>query len=188
MKIGVFGGSFNPIHFGHINIVKIAIEKLKLDKIIVIPVGIPSHRENSLVCGMDRLQMCGLALKNIFEAEISSLEVDSEKKNYTYDTLVEIKKTYPEDEIYEIIGEDSANYFNMWKNYSEILKLSKVVVFKRKNSVHSNSNKDAMLYIEAPYFDYSSTEIRNKIKNKENLENFLPIEVIEYIKKNSLYS
>lgn len=189
MKIGIFGGSFNPIHLGHVKMIEIALEKLKLDKIIVVPVGVPSHRENNLVSSRDRLNMCSLALKNISQAELSSLEIDDEEINYTYDTLLKIKEHYPNSELYEIIGEDSANYFHLWKNYREILKMCKVVVFKRKESFHKkNLNKEEMLYIEAPYFDYSSTEIREKIKEKKNLEKFLPKEVIEYIKEKSLYS
>lgn len=188
MKIGIFGGSFNPIHKGHIKIIEIAIEKLALDKMIVVPVGVPSHRENNLVSGKDRFNMCKLALENISQVEVSNLEIAQKEVNYTYETLLKIIKLYPDNEFYEIIGEDSANYFHKWKNYKEILKLCKIVVFKRKETHYKeNLNKEVMFYIEAPYFNYSSTEVRKKIQCEENLKDFLPEKVIFYIEQKKLY-
>ncbi|MCJ8343161.1 MAG: nicotinate-nicotinamide nucleotide adenylyltransferase, partial [Cetobacterium sp.] len=84
MKIGIYGGSFNPIHRGHISVAKYALEKLNLDKLIIIPVGIPSHRENNLVNGKFRMEMCRLAFENMEKIEISDIEINNCGINYTY--------------------------------------------------------------------------------------------------------
>lgn len=129
MKIGIYGGSFNPVHNGHLNIVKYVLNQLKLDKIIVIPVGKPSHRADNLESGILRTEMCRAAFENISGVEVSGIETDKDKISYTINTLKKIIEIYGEkNDFYEIIGEDSAYHFKEWKNYEEILELSKVVV------------------------------------------------------------
>lgn len=187
MKIGIYGGSFNPIHFGHIKIVNYVLEQLNLDKIIVIPVGTPSHRENNLVSGEFRLKMCQLAFKDSQKIEISDIEIKSNTTSYTIDTLKKIQSIYGEKhEFFEIIGEDSANYFSKWKDYKEILEKSKVVVLKRKgyNSLLTDKN---LIYLDSPLFNVSSTLIRENLLNNKNVSKFLPKEIIDFIKNNKLY-
>lgn len=187
MKIGIYGGSFNPIHFGHIKIVNYVLEQLNLDKILVIPVGTPSHRENNLVSGEFRLKMCELAFKNSQKIEISDIEIKSDSVSYTIDTLKKIQKLYGEEnEFFEIIGEDSANYFSKWKDYKEILEKSKVVVLKRKgyNSLLIDKN---LIYLDSPLFNVSSTLIRENIINNRDISKFLPKKIIDFIRENKLY-
>lgn len=161
MRIGIFGGSFNPIHKGHIQIVLTAIKELELDKIFVVPVGIPSHKEG-LAPGEDRMKMCELAFESpdIIDIlreldiqlcgndlkkkiEISDLEIEQSEISYTYNTLMMLKsKAMKENSklenkneknyFFEIIGEDSARKFHTWMDYEKILKESTVVVFPRK--------------------------------------------------------
>lgn len=186
MKIGIFGGSFNPVHNGHIFIAKYIMEKKSLDKIIFIPVGLPSHRENNLLSSKHRLNILSLALENEKSFEISDIELKEEKVSYTIDTLRKIKEIYPNDEIYEIIGEDSAAYFEKWKDYKEVLKLSKVLVFMRKNSI-VKENFENMEFLDTPYIDISATMVRENIRKGIDISNLIDEKVYEYIKNNKLY-
>ena len=91
MKIGIYGGSFNPVHNGHLNIVKYILHQLKLDKIIVIPVGKPSHRADNLESSASRIEMCRAAFENIPNVEVSEIEIAKDKTSYTINTLKKIE-------------------------------------------------------------------------------------------------
>ncbi|MGF6905529.1 nicotinate (nicotinamide) nucleotide adenylyltransferase [Fusobacterium sp. PH5-44] len=187
MKIGIFGGSFNPVHNGHVSVVKYVIENINLDKIIIVPVGIPSHRENDLENKDERLHMCKLAFEHMDNVDISDIEVKAEKISYTYDTLLEIQKIYGEyNEYYEIIGEDSYAYFDKWRNYKEILELSKVVVLQR-DGYEGDIISDNIIMLDSPFFPYSSTEIRKRLENDDKIDNMVPKDVLDYINQKSLY-
>jgi len=187
MKIGIFGGSFNPVHNGHISVVKYVLGKLSLDKILVVPVGIPSHRENNLEDKNARFHMCKLAFEDMENVIISDMEINSKALSYTYDTLLNIMDIYGKDKIYyEIIGEDSYAYFDKWKNYKEILNYSKVVVLEREGYEGDMTNEN-IIHLNSPYFPYSSTQIRENLKNNLSIENMVPKKVLDYIIKNKLY-
>lgn len=187
MKIGIFGGSFNPIHNGHIEIVKFMISTLSLDKILIVPLGIPSHKKNNLVAGEKRATMCKLAFKDLKNIEILDLEIKQNSTSYTIDTLKKIISIYGEyNEYFEIIGKDSADYFNSWKDYKEILRLSTVVVFDRE--AYKGEKIEGLIYLKTPFFPISSTQIREKIKKNENIDNLVPLAVKKFIKKYNLYS
>lgn len=185
-KIGIYGGSFNPIHNGHIYMARYAVKVLKLDKLIIVPVGKPSHRNDNLVDGQKRLEMCRLAFKDDIKIEVSDIEIKSNKISYTFDTLLDIMELYPDSKYYEIIGEDSGEYFHKWKNYEEILKKAKIVIFRRKGYSTLLKNKN-ILEIKNDFLEYSSTEIRANILKGESIENMLPKDILEYIKEYNLY-
>lgn len=172
MRIGIYGGSFNPIHLGHEQIARFVLKELNLDKLIVIPVGIPSHRENNHKNSMLRLEFCKRVFEDDKNIEVSDIEIRKNNVSYTYDTLLELIDIYGKDnEFFEIIGEDSLENFKTWKNYKEILNLSKLVVLKRKNyngDIFDEEHKN-IIYLKNPYFDFSSTEIRNRLKNGEDI-------------------
>ncbi len=186
LKIGIYGGSFNPIHNGHKKVVEYILERFDLDKIFIVPLGIPAHKEIKLESGVDRIEMCRLAFKNEEKVEVLDLEVKETKVSYTYDTLLKIKKLYQEAEIYEIMGEDSGENFESWKNYKDILKLSKIIILKRKGYKLSLKDENVIV-LENPYYCYSSTEIRKKIIDGERIDELVPSEVHEYIEKKGLY-
>lgn len=187
MKIGIYGGSFNPPHYGHENISKLVIEELNLDKLIIIPVGTACHGKNNLLDGEERYNLCKVSFEDIEKIEISRIEIDSDEVSYTYDTLKKIIKKYgKEHEYFEIIGEDSAAYFDEWKNYKDILNLSKVVVLKRKGYTSAVKSKN-IIEIENDYYDVSSSEIRENLHKGKNCKNSLKKEVLDYIKINKLY-
>lgn len=187
MKIGIFGGSFNPIHLGHQEIVKYILQEMKLDKIFVVPVGIPSHRNDILEHALHRFHMCQLAFENFEKVEVLDIEIKKKVPCYTYDTLMEIRNIYGKDqEYFEIIGEDSLNYFHSWKKADEILKFATLLVLQRA-PLQLVSENPSILVLNSPDFPVSSTEIREKLQQGEEEISWLSPKVLEYIQTHTLY-
>lgn len=185
MKIGLFGGSFNPVHKGHIKIAEFACEKLKLDKIIFIPTAISPFKKNNIVASSeDRVNMLNLALKDFkYKHEVSLFEIKRAGISYTFETVRYFKMKYPNDELFFIIGSDLLNKFNKWEYAEEITKTCKFVVYKRSSNFNkTNAKKYNMLILNNPLLEESSTAVR-----QGNLE-YVPQEVNEYIGKNYLYA
>ena len=189
MKIAVYGGSFNPMHIGHEKIVDYVLKNLDMDKIIIIPVGIPSHRENNLEESDTRLKICREIFKSNEKVEVSDIEIKSERKSYTYDTLLKLIEIYGKDnKFFEIIGEDSLKNLKTWKNYKELLNLCKFIVFRRKDDKNTKIdseflNNKNIIILENEYYNISSTEIRNKVKNGEDITGLVNKKVKKLIEK-----
>ena len=192
MRIAIYGGSFNPMHIGHEKIVDYVLNNLNMDKIIIIPVGIPSHRENNLEQSYTRLKICKEIFKGNKKIEVSDIEIKSEGKSYTYDTLLKLIDLYGENnEFFEIIGEDSLKSLKTWKNYEELLKICKFIVFRRKDDKNIQIDKEFLnnkniIILENEYYDISSTEIRNMVKNNEDISAFVNKKVKKLIEKEYL--
>lgn len=179
MRIAIYGGSFNPMHRGHEQIVEYILKNLNMDKIIIVPVGIPSHRENNLEQSDTRLKICREIFKDNSKIEVSDIEIKSDGKSYTYDTLIKLIEVYGKNnEFFEIIGEDSLKNFKTWKNYKELLKICKLVVFRRNDDEDKEIDKEFLknsniIILKNEYYNYSSTEIREKVKNEEDISNLV---------------
>lgn len=192
MRIAIYGGSFNPMHIGHEKIVDYVLNNLNMDKIIIIPVGIPSHRENNLEQSDTRLKICKEIFKGNKKIEVSDIEIKSEGKSYTYDTLLKLMDLYGENnEFFEIIGEDSLKSLKTWKNYEELLKICKFIVFRRKDDKNIQIDEEFLnnkniIILENEYYDISSTEIRNMVKNNEDISFFVNKKVKKLIEKEYL--
>ena len=192
MRIAIYGGSFNPMHIGHEKIVDYVLNNLNMDKIIIIPVGIPSHRENNLEQSDTRLKICKEIFKGNKKIEVSDIEIKSEGKSYTYDTLLKLIDLYGENnEFFEIIGEDSLKNLKTWKNYEELLKICKFIVFRRKDDKNIQIDEEFLnnkniIILENEYYDISSTEIRNMVKNNEDISAFVNKKVKKLIEKEYL--
>ena len=192
MRIAIYGGSFNPMHIGHEKIVDYVLNNLNTDKIIIIPVGIPSHRENNLEQSDTRLKICKEIFKGNKKIEVSDIEIKSEGKSYTYDTLLKLMDLYGENnEFFEIIGEDSLKSLKTWKNYEELLKICKFIVFRRKDDKNIQIDEEFLnnkniIILENEYYDISSTEIRNMVKNNEDISAFVNKKVKKLIEKEYL--
>jgi len=192
MRIAIYGGSFNPMHIGHEKIVDYVLNNLNMDKIIIIPVGIPSHRENNLEQSDTRLKICKEIFKGNKKIEVSDIEIKSEGKSYTYDTLLKLIDLYGENnEFFEIIGEDSLKSLKTWKNYEELLKICKFIVFRRKDDKNIQIDEEFLnnkniIILENEYYDISSTEIRNMVKNNEDISDFVNKKVKKLIEKEYL--
>ena len=192
MRIAIYGGSFNPMHIGHEKIVDYVLNNLNMDKIIIIPVGIPSHRENNLEQSDTRLKICKEIFKGNKKIEVSDIEIKSEGKSYTYDTLLKLMDLYGENnEFFEIIGEDSLKSLKTWKNYEELLKICKFIVFRRKDDKNIQIDEEFLnnkniIILKNEYYNISSTEIRNMVKNNEDISAFVNKKVKKLIEKEYL--
>ncbi len=185
MKIGILGGAFNPPHIGHLVLAKEILEKVKLDKIFFIPTNISPHKESEGVGANERLKMVQLAIAGNKYLEALDLEIKRGGISYTIDTLNELKKKYPDDEFYLIIGSDLANNFSSWKDYKDIGKLAKIVVAKRDD--YPLKSKDDFIVVNITQIDSSSSQIRELIKQKKPIDKLVPAKVLEHIKKHNLF-
>lgn len=190
MKIGIFGGSFDPIHYGHLITAIFLVESKKLDKLIFIPCHISPHKlEKEYASDEHRFNMIKLAIKDVEYFEASDIEIKKKDISYTIDTLRELKKIYREDELFLIIGYDNLLVFDKWKDPDEILNLSKVLVLRRISSLPEIKNiyADKVEIVNAPIIQISSSEIRDRLRANKTIKYLTPDSVIEYIFQNKLY-
>lgn len=193
MKIGIYGGSFNPPHKMHLKMATTLIETGYLDKVIFVPTG-NKYPKPGLASNWDRLKMVELMVEKYPNIEVSDYELKQELI-YTYQTLDYFKQKYPRDEIYFILGSDLLKEFTTWKNYSYILETFKILVTLRNHDTKqeleklSLSNQGNLLYTDIMLEDLSSTEIREKVKQNdlEFLEKKLDKKVLNYIQNKNLY-
>jgi nicotinate-nucleotide adenylyltransferase len=188
-KVGIFGGTFDPIHNGHLITAQSVKEIRNLEKIIFIPAYISPHKQHAKASSAQhRLNMLKLAVDDIPFFEYSDFEINQHTISYTIDTLREFKKSY--DEIDLIIGYDNIFQFHTWKEPDEIFRMANVVVLKRKSS-HPLDFVDK--YVEAAHFvetrgiEISATDIRNRVHADLPIYYLVPEKVLEYISKNKLY-
>jgi nicotinate-nucleotide adenylyltransferase len=190
-KIGLLGGTFNPIHNGHLFLASQAKEKFKLDKVIFIPSALPPHKEEKdLVNSKHRYIMTILATLDNDDFIVSDIEIHRGGKSYTLDTLKEIKKIYGEDlSLYFIAGYDVISELDTWKESEEILNLCTFIIANRPGyplKIKEGYQKHVE-ELNIPELEISSTEIREKIKNRESIKYLVPDLVYKYIYKYSLY-
>ncbi len=196
MKIGIFGGAFNPVHNGHLNIADAFYEDLKLDKMLLIPTANPPHKSGAgLLSGDDRINMLRLAIENK-PYEISTIEFERNDKSYTYNTLLELRRLYPEADLFLIIGADQIINFEKWYRYSDILDMVTLCASARESeeekqiiikSAQRLGIQDRFYMSGRAVLRVSSSEIRDKIKNGSDVSTLLPKKVFDYISEKGLY-
>ncbi len=187
MKIGILGGTFNPIHIGHLILAEEAREKLGLDKIIFVPAFLPPHKDNSDIAPAKmRLEMVGLAISGNKYFSVSDMEIKRDGRSYTIDTIKEFTKKYPQDELYFIIGSDLLKYLDDWKDLSEIIKMVKFIVVTRPGY----PLEEIPAYISTVPIravDVSGFEIRSCVKEHKSFRYLVPEAVYKYIIGKKLY-
>lgn len=195
-KIGLFGGTFDPIHFGHIALARHVLDTCSLDKIIFIPAGIPPHKiENVVTEKKHRFSMVQAAIAKDAQFCISDYELQNEEPNYSYRTIAHFKKLYPEDTVFFIVGGDSFRDFPKWKNYETLISLCTFIVVSRPEilpeqykSVYQGLKKPPKVcYINDFSYGISSTEIRNRVAEGKDISSLVPPFVEQYIKNHNLY-
>lgn len=197
MKIAVFGGTFNPVHNGHINIVDAVMSGLCPDKLIIMPTGTPPHKQaHRLVSDDDRLTMLRLAVADRPNAEVSDYEIKKEGKSYTVLTLEHFKELYPDDELYFIMGSDMLSSFLSWYRPERIMELATLVCISRSEDEKLKDKESASrvigaggkcILIECEAVEASSTQARELIANGGDVSRIIPKPVEEYIIERGLY-
>lgn len=187
MKAGIFGGTFDPIHIGHLITAQAVLIERKLDLIIFMPCYISPHKTGRNAAPPEhRLKMVKLAIEGKDKFTCSSYEIEKEEVSFTIDTIRHLKETYSQLEL--IIGYDSLLNFETWKDPDKIVELVKLVVMKR-SSLDNKSNKffkDA-IFVDTPIVDISSTEIREKRRKNLPLDFLVTDKVLKYITEHDLY-
>jgi len=188
MRIGILGGTFNPIHLGHLILAEEAREKLKLDRIIFVPTYLPPHKNNSDIAPTGhRYKMIKLAIKTNKYFSVSDVEIKRDGLSYTIDTIREFKKIFPEDELYFITGSDLLKYLADWKDLPEIIKMVKFIVATRPG-YRLEEIPDYISTVAIRAVDVSAFEIRMAIKENRSFRYLVPEAVFSYINNHNLYS
>lgn len=199
-KIGISGGTFNPIHLGHLIIAEMVRDKYGLDKVLFIPSGMPPHKNlNNVIEAEHRFNMVQQAVaSNPYFIE-SRMEVDREGYTYTIDTLKNLRESYGKSAtLYYIIGADVLNDLLTWRNYQEVFGICEFIAVLRPGSCLEGFNKQMeylrdtfsakIHFIDTPLIEISSTDIRNRIKEGKSIKYLVPESVEDYIKENGLYA
>lgn len=184
-KLGILGGTFDPPHVGHLILGQQAAEQLQLDKVFFIPANNPPHKNGAFLDSKFRLEMVRLAVEGNSKFEALGIEIKRRGPSYTIDTVAELKKIYPNDEFYLIVGSDLAGNFNHWRHPDRIKKEAKVVVAQREGAVLETKNEFKKINITQ--VGISSSQIRERVKKSKAIRYLVSEKVRRYIKDNNFY-
>jgi len=188
-SIGIYGGTFDPIHTGHLITAQSVCELRKLDKIIFIPSFISPHKTDRITSSpKHRINMLKLAIKGIPYFDYSDIEIKKKNISYTINTIRALKSSYENIEL--IIGYDNLITFDTWKEPDKILELVKLVVLRREvkeENLIQNKYFNKAVLVETPIIEIYGTEIRERVRNNKNINFLVPQKVMVYIYKHNLY-
>ncbi|SHN34626.1 nicotinate (nicotinamide) nucleotide adenylyltransferase [Mucilaginibacter sp. OK098] len=189
MKIGLLFGSFNPVHVGHLIIANYMANYTVLDKVwLVVSPQNPLKKYGDLINTYDRLEMCKLATDNSKNIQVSDVELKLPQPSYTIDTLVHLKEKYPQHEFALIMGSDNLVSLPKWKNYKLILRDYQIYVYPRPGYENSDLAAHPSVTITmTPLMELSATFIRQSLKEKKNVQYFVPDVVLDFIESKNLY-
>ena len=189
LKIAVLGGSFDPVHNAHIQMAQCAFDEFNIDKIIFVPAYKPPHKSDLIADSQDRYNMLVSVVKKNPKYLIDCYELDLKKEVYSYQMLDYLKNKYEKSSIKMLIGSDSFNNLGSWRNAEYICKNYGFYVIRRPNVIIDKNSAyyDYCLFSNKVMSEISSTMIREKVKNKQDISNLVPKEVENYIKQNKIY-
>ncbi|HLX11708.1 MAG TPA: nicotinate-nucleotide adenylyltransferase [Bacteroidota bacterium] len=191
MKLGIFGGSFNPPHNGHLIVAQSVQDQLKLDKIVFVPCASPPHKLNARLAPADsRLAMTAMAVQGNGRFEASDAEVRRGGVSYTVDTLKYFLEIYSRAELFLIIGIDNYLEFHTWRSPEEIMDLAELVVMNREgytNDLPSRAATKRVRFVDVPSIGISGTMIRLHVRTGRQIRYLVPADVENYIKNYHLY-
>lgn len=187
--IGLFFGSFNPIHTGHLIIANYMASFTGLKEVwLVVSPHNPLKLKNGLANMYDRLEMAKLATENAPQIKVSDIEFKLPQPSYTIDTLTYLHEKYPEKEFVLIMGADNLASFKKWKNYEVLLQNYKIYVYPRPGAdIKEWEGHPSIIFTATPEMEISSTFIRRALKEKKNVQFFLPDHVLEFIAQKNMY-
>ncbi len=195
-KIGILGGTFNPIHYGHLMISEYLRDELNLDKVIYVPTGYSPHKINSISADI-RYKMVEIAIKNNENFQISDVEAKSGKISYSVNTVKKLKESHP-GEYFFLIGSDTIFQLKTWRKLEELSKEVHFVAALRPEYLERDKIDEEIKFlkknfntqitiINGPLYQVSSTELRDRMKTKKSVRYLIPDEVIRFIRENNLY-
>lgn len=185
-KTGILGGTFNPLHIGHLIMANEVYHALSLDEVRFMPSAKPPHKINHAIESNEhRINMVKLAIEQIPYFKIELIEFERNGISFTYDTIVQLKKREPDTEFYFIIGGDMIDYLPSWSRIDDLVKEIQFVGIMRPG--FSGETSYPIIKLETPFIDLSSTVIRQRIKNQIDVTFLLPEKVYDYITKEELY-
>lgn len=198
MKIGLFGGTFDPLHIGHLVAARLAKDAMQLDRVVFIPAGIPPHKIGQAITPSEkRLQMVVLAVGYEPDFAVSDWEILQEEPTYTVDTLEFFASQFPDDELYFIMGADMLCDLPNWQEPQRILQLARIIGMKRPGFVLDECHEklrelfadavEKIHYVEMPGLEISSTWLRDRLQQKRSVDYLIPERVIRFIEENGLY-
>ena len=195
-RLGLLGGTFDPFHFGHLAAADAAIDCANLDRVVFIPAAQPPHRPPAVASPEQRLEMCRLGIEGEPRFEVSEVELKREGPSYTVDTLAELRKQHPDDELFLILGWDAARLFSTWHKPDEVRELATIVVVARPGSavpreedlkgVGLDKAKVVLCVRTTP--DVSASEIRKALEEGKPITGKVPSAVERYIASHRLYA
>jgi len=189
-RIGIIGGTFDPVHIGHLIIAEKAREEFLLKKVLFIPAGIPPHKKKIFVSPSHRLEMVKIAIRDNRYFKVDDIEIKRGETSYTYDTVMSFKNKNPDIEIFFITGEDTFYELKTWHRYKELIREVIFLVAPRKDKKEKAVPKIPYLkykFIHSPYIDISSSYIRDCFAKGKSVKYLLPDEIINYIRRYKLY-
>lgn len=191
MKVAIYGGTFDPIHVGHLISVEYVKQELDFDLVLFVPAQVPPNKKDkSIIDAYHRLAMLELALIGHDNFFVWDYEVAAETKlSYTWFTIQAAQIKYPNAQLFLLMGADNINDFHNWKYTKQIIKNCQLVSFNKEQSVSIDNNwyKNNILFVETPIIAISSSMIRERIEKKLSIKYMLPQPVLDYIKEHKLY-
>lgn len=186
-RFGILGGTFDPIHVGHLRMAEVVREKMRLDKIIFVPSNLPPHKSSrGIADAKDRLQMVRLAIAENSCFELSLFEIEKPGKSYTIDTVRYLSQHDPSAQLFFIIGFDRLSTLHQWKDIKEILKIVEFVAVNRPGDFRGKQTIEHHT-VGMPGMDISSSEIRRLVKQGKSIRYLVSDPVREYIERENLY-
>ena len=193
MKIGILGGTFDPIHYGHLIIAELACDELQLDRVLFVLSPLPPHKSEAAISPVrERLNMLTLALQGNSRFELSTIELERAGKSYTIDTVSQLKSQsrFKDCSLYFIIGMDNLVDFHKWRSPAKLLELCNIAVYPRKGYSIAGAKpeyREACTLLDLPLIDLASSTIRRRCSENKSIRYLVPDIVRDYIRKHSLY-
>jgi nicotinate-nucleotide adenylyltransferase len=194
MKIGIFGGAFDPVHNGHLLLAEQCREQCELDEVWFVPTRVPPHKPDTLSPGRLRVEMLELATAGIPEFLVKRIELDRDEVSWTVDTLRGIRETNPDDELFLLIGADSLNDLRTWREPEAIADLATIVAVNRGGIVESKTDavdasiRDRVRHVTMTGVALSATEIRDRVRTGHSIRFLVPRAVEQLVRERNLYA
>ncbi|HEY2216032.1 MAG TPA: nicotinate (nicotinamide) nucleotide adenylyltransferase [Solirubrobacteraceae bacterium] len=196
-SLGILGGTFNPPTLGHLAIARHALVELALERVVLMPVGSPPHKQIAPDPGVDhRLAMCGLLVRGVEGLSVCGLELERDGPSYTVDTVRTLHARHPETELTFIVGADVASTLPSWHEPAALLDLATLAVAARPGSDHSEvvdaidtlGGSDRVRFLDAPLIDVSSSRVRERAAAGKPIERLVGGDIADYVAEHSLYA